>query len=100
MKKNYFPTFSIDINVPPLRTQKVIFSALVQQEMLKGVNIDNQQEAYCILIPEYGLLACTRKKQQHSSQKTVLVPFHWNGHKSCYIFHQKKNLFFAKFIIK
>ena len=32
-KKIYFTTFSIDINVPPSRTQKVGFSALVQQEM-------------------------------------------------------------------
>ena len=34
-----FTTFSIDINVPPSRTQKVGFSALVQQEMLEGIDI-------------------------------------------------------------
>ena len=34
-----FSTFSIDIIVPPLRTQKVGFSALVQQGMFKEVDI-------------------------------------------------------------
>ena len=35
----YLTSFSIDINVPPSPTQKVGFSALVQQEMSKGVDI-------------------------------------------------------------
>ena len=34
-----FTTFSIDINVPPLCTQKVSFSALVQQETFKSIDI-------------------------------------------------------------
>ena len=36
---NVFTTFSIDINVPPSRKQKVAFSALDQQEMFEGVDI-------------------------------------------------------------
>ena len=36
----YWTTFSIDINVPPLHTQKVSSSALVHQEMGKGIDID------------------------------------------------------------
>ena len=32
-QKLYLTTFSIDVNVPPLRTQKVGFSVLVQQKM-------------------------------------------------------------------
>ena len=38
-EKSYATTFSKNINVPPSRTQKVGFSALVQQEMGKGVDI-------------------------------------------------------------
>ena len=38
-EKSYVTTFSKNINVPPSRTQKVGFSALVQQEMGKGVDI-------------------------------------------------------------
>ena len=61
--------------------------------MFKGVDIGIQQMAYCILISEYVLLSCNRNKQQHTSRKTVLVPFHWDGHKSCYLFQKK--LFFG-----
>ena len=37
--KSYVATFSKNINVPPSRRQKVGFSALVQQEMGKRVDI-------------------------------------------------------------
>ena len=68
---NFFSllTFSIDINDPPLRTQKVGFSALVQQGMFKGVAIYFYQVAYCIPIPEYVLLHCKCKKKKKKKKK-------------------------------
>ena len=38
LEKKYITIFSIDINVPPLRTQKVGFSDPVQKYMNKGVD--------------------------------------------------------------
>ena len=50
---------------PNCEHKKVGFSALVQQEMFKGVDNGSKHVAYCILIPEYVLLACNCKKKTY-----------------------------------
>ena len=68
--------------------KKVGFSALVLQEMFKGVDIGVLQVALCKLIPEYVLLACNLKKK-----KKIL--YHFTGKVINHVTYSLKNSLFG-----
>ena len=60
--------------------------------MGKEVDIGSQQVPLGALIPKYVKPHSNCNKKPAYEPKTVLIPFHWDGHKSCHYVPQK--LFF------